>query len=208
MINDVAMGNSNFERIEADFYPTPPIVTKVLLPFLQQPPFNLSRNNVIWECACGTGIMSEVIKQDFDEVISTDLNWYGYGYPGIDFYKCEMPYSSVIITNPPYGNDAEKFIRKGLELTQPYNGILALLLRKEYDSAVTRNDLFNKESPFAMKIDLLWRPIWFPEDERQDANPRHNFSWFVWSWNHIGQNAFLCYADKPNRRVTRRKRHA
>lgn len=202
---DIAMGNSNFERKELDFYPTPAIVTEALMPFLFQYPFNLSSQNTIWEPACGNGAMSEVLKKYFSSVISTDLNYYGYeSSPDINFYDVEVPFSSVIITNPPYSNDVDKFIQKGLELTKPYDGILALLLRKEADSAVTRNHFFNEESPFAMKIDLLWRIIWFPEDNRQDANPRHNFSWFVWNWKHEGK-AFIEYADKPDRKQRKTK---
>lgn len=204
---DNAMVRSNFERIDADFYPTPVTVTQALLPFLFADPFNLTPDVPVYECACGNGIMSEVLKTAFNTVISSDLYFYGYrdGYAGIDFYALQTPYAATIITNPPYGNDAEKFVRKGLELTKPYNGILALLMRKEFDSAVTRNDLFNRASPFAMKIDLLWRPVWFPDDDRQNPNPRHNFSWYVWDWRNAGKVAFLEYADKPNRKLRIKK---
>lgn len=196
MLSDVAMENSNFERKELDFYPTPPEVTQALIPFLFEYPIGLTKENTIWECACGNGAMSEVLKPHFKEVISTDINWYGYGYPNINFYELQSPYSSVIITNPPYASDAEKFIRKGLELTKPYNGIMALILRKEFDSAKRRNDLFNIQSPFCMKIDLLWRPRWF-DYIPGDCGPRHNFSWFVWNWKHAGDYAILEYVERP-----------
>lgn len=194
MIFDEAMGNSRFERKERDFYPTPEEVTFALIPHLIQEPFGLTSDNVIWECACGTGEMSQILKTHFKEVIPTDINWYGYGYPGIDFYKVEKPYSSIIITNPPYSSDAEKFVRKGLELTKPYNGIVCMLLRNEWDCAKTRNDLFT-EFPFAKKIVLLWRPRWF-DYIPGDAQPRHNFAWFCWNWNYSGPPT-VGYAPKP-----------
>lgn len=199
MMQDMAMGNSRFERKPVDFYPTPIEVTQALIPYLFQHPFNLSKDNVIWEPACGNGAMSNVIKNSFKEVISTDINYYGYGYPGVDFLECKEPFSSVIITNPPYSEMAEKFIRKGLELTKPYNGIICMLLRKEYDSAAGRNDLFNEQSPFCMKIDLLWRPRWF-EYVIGDPGPRHNFSWFCWNWNYTGK-ALLEYAHRPGKKI-------
>jgi hypothetical protein len=41
-----------------------------------------------------------------------------------------------------------------------------------------------------MKVTLTRRPRWFAEDI---ASPRHNFSWFIWDWNHTG-DAVLRYA--------------
>jgi predicted RNA methylase len=210
MNNDKAMGNSNFERIEADFYPTPSEVTEALIPFLFKPPFCLTDRSNIWEPACGTGTMSEVLKKYFTAVNSTDLFDYGYedmdfideekgqGKSTVDFLKMrENLWAKAIITNPPYGGEdkkiAEKFIRKALELTKENNGTVAMLLRKEYDSASGRNDLFSKP-PFAKKIDLTWRPRWIPY-KPGDKGPRHNYSWFLWQWGYTAEPT-ISYAYK------------
>ena len=59
-------------REKDDFYPTPTFATQSLL----------DREKFIgnvWECACGTGKMSEVIKSNGYDVISSDLVNRGYG---------------------------------------------------------------------------------------------------------------------------------
>ena len=86
-----------------------------------------------------------------------------------------------IVTNPPY-DQAEVFIRRALELTKPARGMIAMLLRNEYDCAMSRVDLFRK-APFALKLVLTKRPRWFKNDI---ASPRHNFAWFVWDWRQVG----------------------
>ena len=63
-----------------DFYPTPDYAVQALLEreVFYQP---------IWEPACGTGSISQVLEAVGCEVVSTDLYDHGYGIPGIDFIK-------------------------------------------------------------------------------------------------------------------------
>ena len=93
------VGDNPDGRPENDFYPTPPEVTRALLrvvPFV--PPLT------VWECACGNGAMSEVLKSTGLEVYSSDLDDHGYGVTGVDFLDTKRitPGPLAIVTNPPF----------------------------------------------------------------------------------------------------------
>ena len=66
-----------------------------------------------------------------------------------------------------------------------------MLLRNEYDSASTRNYLF-QSYPFAMKVILTSRPKWI---DNSVGSPRHNYAWYIWDWNYIGP-VLLKYSHK------------
>ena len=55
-------------RQKDDFYPTPPEATIALL---NSEKFG---EGTIWECACGNGAMSKVLKDSGYKVYSSDLN--------------------------------------------------------------------------------------------------------------------------------------
>ena len=175
------LGQTHYVRRPADHYPTPAWVTEALVPhLLRYVPFDMR----VWECACGTGAMANVLTQHFHDVVATDLEDYGYplGACGIDFLSSEQrEWRGAIVTNPPYGDIAEQFIRHALLVTKPY-GVVAMLLRHEYDTAKGRVDLFN-QPPFALRLNLTTRPRWI---EGTVGAPRHAFAWFVWSWAWTG----------------------
>lgn len=81
-----------------DFYATDPTAVRLLLEKEKFSP-------VIWEPACGQGHISEELKNNGYEVISTDLVDRGYGDKhGLDFLTTDwIPEGDFdIITNPPY----------------------------------------------------------------------------------------------------------
>jgi hypothetical protein len=92
--------------------------------------------------------------------------------------------TSDLITNPPYGENkrgelAVRFIEHALELKVPR---VAMLLRNDFDSALTRQSLFRCNPNFAGKITLLNRIKWF----EGPSSPSDNHAWFLWHRNHIG----------------------
>jgi hypothetical protein len=103
MSNPLAQTRKNLSAREPnDFYQTPrECVTKLL---------SVERfGGKIWEPACGLGAISETLKDNGFEVISTDIEERGYGKGGCDFlwtFKAEAP---TIITNPPF-KDADDFL--------------------------------------------------------------------------------------------------
>ena len=166
-------GPALYERIENDFYPTPEWCTQVLLRHVTF--------GKVWEPACGDGAISKVLVAHGLEVKSTDLVDRGYGDPESKDFLFQWDEGYDIVTNPPYGDMAEQFIRHALRVTHGV-GKVAMLMRNEWDSASTRSVLY--QHPYAMKIILTKRPRWIAGST---GAPRHNYAWFVWDWKHTGK---------------------
>lgn len=190
---DAAMlGESGYERIEADYYPTPRENVDCALTHVQP-------NGLIWEPACGRGDISIRLQEFGHTVYSTDLFDQGYGCPGMDFFaQSEMPTGHKSIwTNPPYAATeehpeglAEAFVRHALDLTEPVKGQVVMFLRNEFDCGKKRMSLFGMP-PFHKKIIVTKRPRWI---EGSTGSPRHSYAWFCWDWRHIKGNAAVVYS--------------
>lgn len=108
-------------------------------------------NHNIWEPACGSGELSERLKEYGFEVVSTDLFDRGYkdGISGIDFLKDNyVPKFSdgkeyTILTNPPY-NKPEIFLERALEIVKPFNGTVIMFLKLQFLESKKRRKLFDK----------------------------------------------------------------
>lgn len=161
--------NTNDNRRELDYYPTPPDVTHALMRFLELPPCT------IWEPACGNGAMSDVLKQYGHTVISCDLRHTGYGEGGIDFLSSERECDAVI-TNPPF-NTSQQFIRHALKQAK----IVAMVLKSQYWHAIKRKSLFEQFPP-SYVLPLLWRPDFLFDQRKvgERANPTMEVGWSVW----------------------------
>jgi hypothetical protein len=175
--HDPAMiGHSGYERTAYDAYWTPRWCTEWLCEAVRF-------RGLIWEPAVGRGDIADVLTDRGYKVMISDIHDHGPNPVIADFLKADAPFDGLlsIITNPPYA-EAGQFARKALELTQRSGGMVAMLLRNEFDCAKSRCDLFDRE-PFSKKLVLTKRPTW--SDERK-ASPRHNFAWFIWDWHHVG----------------------
>lgn len=161
--------DSGYERKERDLYETPEWVTDALLPHIP----NLLR---IWEPACGSGRMARVLDQAGNVLTASDIS------SGDDFLSAKCSLHQAIVTNPPYIL-AREFIEHALELMCPQDGVVAMLLRTDFDHAKTRQHLFSDCAQFAKKIVLTRRIQWF-EDSK--GSPSFNHAWFIWDWKHQG----------------------
>jgi hypothetical protein len=88
------VGYNPEDRPTYDYYPTPPPMTKALLPVE-------TFNGDIWEPACGDGSMSKVLEAHGYNVISTDIEPRDYGTQ-LDFFFASSLLAPNIVTNPPY----------------------------------------------------------------------------------------------------------
>lgn len=178
-------GPARYERIEHDFYETPAWCTEALLQHWRP-------RGLVWEPAAGNCAIADVLADRGCRVMCSDIVRRDRDVSVCDFLEVGSPGDALfsIVTNPPY-ELAEAFIRRSLELTRRPGGDVAMLMRHEFDCAAGRRELFERE-PFATKIVLTKRPRWFAR-RPGDASPRHNYAWFVWSWNHAGP-ARLRYA--------------
>jgi hypothetical protein len=203
---DPAMsGQLDYERHDHDFYATPQENVDCL--HLVED----LNGTVWWEPACGTGHISKRVEELTGQtVLSTDLIDRGYGNGGIDFLQLQHGVADIrtkiienqlrfesrspngIITNPPFDDLAELFIRHACKLMKPKRGKVIMFLRNEFDCGKTRRGLFNGNNPdfpFAHKIVVTKRPRWI---EGSKGSPRHSYAWFVWDFAHEG-GAYVSY---------------
>lgn len=165
--------DSGYARKPRDFYATPAWVTEALLPHIRP-------LSIVWEPACGKGDMVAVLKSWCDDVIATDIAH------DENFLTYQSPPRKVcgIITNPPY-DCAPRFIEHALRLVG--DGLVAMLLRSDFDHAKSRRTIFAECESYAKKVILTRRIVWFePEPGEKGKSPSVNHAWFVWDGQHKG----------------------
>lgn len=151
-----------------DFFPTPAWATHALID-------NEQFEGDIWECACGNGAMSEVLKLSGQNVISTDLFDRGYGEGGVDFLRSNRR-SANIVTNPPY-NAAEGFVEAGLRKADRK---FALLLRLAFLEGANRKRTIFSQSPPSRVWVFSERITFYPAGVEQKGSGTTAYAWFVW----------------------------
>jgi len=72
----------------------------------------------------------------------------------------------------------------------PADGLIAMLLRTDFDRAKTRRHLFGDCVTFAKKLVLTKRIRWF---EGSSGSPSFNHAWYLWDARHCGPPT-LAYA--------------
>lgn len=169
---------SGYARQERDLYETPEWATHALIPHLPRPP------QYVWEPAAGNGKMVDALGILDAQIVATDID---IGEDFLTYFKA-INEVDAIITNPPYIL-AKEFIEHALKLMEP-DGMVAMLLRTDFDHARTRKHLFAEHAAFAKKIVLRKRIKWF-EDSK--GSPSFNHAWYVWDWQHAGA-PILAYA--------------
>jgi hypothetical protein len=125
--------------------------------------------------------MADALHRAGFAVVATDIA------AGCDFfaYTATHGFPRTVVTNPPFSK-SRQFIEHALSLADT----VAMLLRIDYDSAVTRRHLFGDCGAFARKIDLLHRIVWFADSR---GRPSDNHAWYLWNRAHRGPPA-LAYA--------------
>lgn len=172
---------SGYERRDNDLYETPAWVVQALVADLRKHMLWHFRGRV-WEPACGSGQMVRALEADGIDVIGTDAHM---GEWPMDFLEVPVAPAGVtaIVTNPPFGL-AQEFIEMSLvhaaDSERPF--LIAMLLRADYDHAVTRQHLFGKCRRYMRKVALTRRIVWFtdPETGKPKASPSYNHAWFIW----------------------------
>ena len=168
--------DSGYARKERDLYETPEWVTEALLPHL---PRQLMH---IWEPAQGSGKMARALVASGALITGSDIE------SGDDFLLRPLCHVMVdsIITNPPY-DLATAFCEHALKLVERRGGIVAMLLRTDFDHAKGRAHIFSDCPAFAKKVVLRKRIVWFePEPGAKGKSPSFNHAWFIWDWKHEG----------------------
>ena len=132
-----ASNHTEEERQQDDYYATEPRAVEILLENEQFSPY-------VWECACGEGHMSDILKAHGYEVKSSDLVDRGYsGTELIDFLSIkreDIDLPRDIITNPPY-KYAKEFVEKALDVSE-YGAKVAMFLKLTFLESKGRRSLF------------------------------------------------------------------
>ena len=142
----VTLGASNHtdkEREKHDFYATDPIAIDKL--FGCPVCFNIP--DIVWECACGNGCLSERMEYFGRRVYSSDIVDRGYGVV-LDFLNADtMPEGcECIITNPPY-KYATEFVMHALDLL-PNGGWCIMFLKTTFLEGQKRwKEIFSSTPP-------------------------------------------------------------
>jgi hypothetical protein len=170
---------SEYVRKERDDYPTPAWVTETVIPHLKA-----LKVTSVWEPAAGEGGMAAVLTRAGFTVTATDLSG---GVNFLDDKAQALSRCDAIVTNPPYGLQgklAERFIERALDLMRPGRGVVAMLLKVDFDSGLTRRRFFADCPAWMTKLVLLKRIEWFKS--LNGNTPSDNHAWFIWSRRHDG----------------------
>lgn len=181
----VTLGASNHtekEREKNDFYATQPEAIDKLVGAIK----NMLPKKV-WECACGTGCLSDRLKDFGYDVVSSDLIDRGYGDVA-DFLKTtEMPNdSNCIITNPPY-KYATEFVKHSLELLKE-GGLCAMFLKTTFLEGQKRYDeIFSTTPPiyvlqFSKRITCAKNA-----DFKNCKSSAIAYAWYIWQKGYKGE---------------------
>lgn len=191
-----AHGQTNYPRAPLDFYPSPRPVVDALLEVIADdlPAYH------VWECCAGTGAIVNPLKEmelGPAAILATDVVAYAGFDPDalVDFFEVDsldelesilgfIP--DAIITNPPYRLEGKvataKFVKHALKLLKPVGGLLAVVLRHDWDAA-RGNAALCEHPAFLMKATMKFRPRWIePVPGEKTKGPRFSYAWYVWSF--------------------------
>lgn len=169
------------ERETNDFYATDPKALELLLDREEFDPY-------IWECACGKGHLSEVLKKRGYIVKSTDLIDRGYGDGGIDFLQCSEKHNGDIITNPPY-KYAQQFVEHALELIPDGNRVV-MFLKLTFLESQNRRKMFDRYPPefiYVSSSRLRCASGGEFEKYKSSSGTAIAYAWFIWRKGFTGE---------------------
>jgi hypothetical protein len=163
-----------------DLYESPPEAVYALLKAEKLPP-------VVWEPACGPGVIVRILRAAGHTVYATDL--VDYASPdqdesGWDFlFEQQVPLGvQAIVTNPPYKN-ANEFVAHGLSLCPRVIMLLRLaFIEGQRRSTILDNGHLARVHVFRNRLPTMHRAGW----EGPKESSAMAFAWFVWDRDHKG----------------------
>lgn len=173
----ILSGNNRKADAEAnDYYATEPKAVELLLE-------NEDFNHYIWECACGGGHITNVLKSAGYSVKSSDIIDRGCKNTEIiDFLKTSKQdvardFPRDIVTNPPY-KYAKEFVEHALDISMDSTKV-AMFLKLTFLEGKARRELFAKYPPKKVYV-FSSRVCCGKNGEFDAANNAVAYAWFVW----------------------------
>lgn len=178
---NIAGGNGQFERVEQDYYATPPEAVRKLLDAHW-----FCGKNILEPCV-GAGHIADVVKHRFPEGKMTCIDIVNRGYPGTvqaDFlaWGGRREYDTII-TNPPYIL-ANEFIERSMDLLVN-GGQLAMFLKIQFLEGSKREALFRKYPPkyvyvFRRRVSAWNNGMKLNPETGKKWSSTITFCWYVW----------------------------
>ena len=173
-----ASSHSEGTREINDFYSTDPQSLEIFLQALKRDGFELHKN--IWECACGMGHLSEVLKKYGYNVYSSDLINRGYGKTNIDFLKTSKPLLPFdVLTNPPY-KYALEFVKHTLDNILIDGNYCVMYLKIQFLEGQERRKLFEENPPKYVYINSKRQTCYINGDMSKKMSSASCYCWFIW----------------------------
>lgn len=171
------------DREENDFYATHPHAIEIFLDKLEQD--NVVLHNKIWECSCGQGHISEVLKKYGYTVKSSDLIDRGYGEVQDFLTTTNKNLKMDIFTNPPF-KFAKEFVYKAIE-TIAHGYFLGLFLDVSFLESKTRKKIFETIPPKYIYI-YSTRQLCSKNADFKNLKCRSKFYiWIIWEKGYKGE---------------------
>lgn len=178
-----ASNHSDKDRQEDDYYATDPNSLKIFLEKIRKD--NIKLHGKIWECACGGGHLSKVLKQYNYDVYSTDKINRGYGDGQIDFLKSnEQNLKTDILTNPPY-KYAKEFVEKALEI-QAEGYYTIMFLKIQFLEGKARKELFKEYPPKYVYVNSNRQLCAMNGNFLKYKTSAICYCWFIWEKGYKG----------------------
>lgn len=172
-----ASNHTNKEREINDYYATEPKALELLLQLEKFSPY-------VWECACGEGHLSKVLKSHGYNVKSSDIVNRGYeGTETLDFLKIQkedikQDFSRDIITNPPY-KYAKEFVKHALDISMDSTKI-AMFLKVQFLEGKARRKLFDKHPPKVIYVASSRLNCAMNGNFEKYQSSAVAYAWFIW----------------------------
>lgn len=171
-----ASNHTDKERHVDDYYATEPKALELLL---EKEQFC----HKVWECACGGGHLSEVLRKNGYDVLSTDKvdRGYEYFYGNLDFlnYECEGRRNDRdIITNPPY-KYAKEFVEIALDNSMESVKV-AMFLKLTFLEGQARRKLFEKYPPKVIYVASGRLKCAKNGEFEKTGSSAAAYAWFIW----------------------------
>ncbi len=163
---------------DGNFFPTPYSMTEQLF---EVETFDFSAS--VLEPACGHGHMVKVLKNKFKNIDYYDIESEDDSFK-LDFYQEKQKYD-YIITNPPYGKEADKFVMKAKEVCKVK---FAMLLRTNYLSGQGRFEAKVYEGLKSVHIFTRMSDLTAPiREDGKYPTAGIVYSWLIWETGYTGK---------------------
>lgn len=174
-----ARNTASCDRVNNDFYATPPFVVKELLKQLDL--LSIKLDNTILDPCVGMGHILDTIPNTYNKkgLDIVDRGWKGTIIQDFLLYEEKQPNTSIIL-NPPY-NIALEFIEHCLDLVDD-NAIVCAFLKIQFLETIKRYNFLIKNPPlyvmpYAKRVGCGANGKFIKEGK---GNSACMFAWFVW----------------------------